>query len=75
MCLNQTNLSLFMYFVWAAIGTSVKSKTFRKKGFRAAHWTTSSFGNKRRQKAKATKKTSFSKFTQTACRTTWRNVG
>ena len=33
----QTNLSLLMNLVYAAIGTSVKSNILRKKGFLAAH--------------------------------------
>ena len=55
-----------MNFVCAAIGTSVKSKIFLKKGFLAAHCTISSLGKRSRQKAKATRKTSLSRLTHMA---------
>ena len=63
-----------MNFVYAAIGTSVKSKILRKNGFLAAHCTISSFGKRSRQKANATRKTNLSKLIQMACITTYKKV-
>ena len=46
------------------MGTSLKSKSLRKNFCLAAHCISSSFGNKSKMKAKATRKISFSKLCQ-----------
>ena len=73
-CIIQTNLSLLMNFVCAAMGTSVKSNILRKKGFLAAHCTISSLGKRSRLQANATRKISLRRLTHAAWSTTCRKV-
>ena len=64
-----------MNFVYAAIGTSLKSMILLRHFYRAAHCTSSSFGKSRRINAKATRNTSFSKLCQNELANACQKVG